>query len=201
MATLFWLDDGLHVKGQARDLPAKTGTSLTHRIMERPINYDASPESMLRTLGASLWVRDGNRWYVENKVETNCFQTIVDQLRIVEDCMRTVKRPLLTAQRVNLTSEEEDLIFSILAEACYQDILLLSDKLIVDTVNWLRRGLSEAKTRWGKDRSLLYETFLLVPKDFDGLIQMYQEKKYPQQAQVRVCIQTNNKRAVLSRIK
>ena len=185
MTTLAW-QDGLRVERRLCT-PMRSGASVASHLIEHPIGYDGSPEHMLLTLGASLWVRQGPRWYQEHRPGLYFEDVIAWQLDQVLVAMGRLGRLTDDApERSRLPAETEDLIWSILMRAC--DHALTGDAQIVPLAGWLRHGVWSVVERWQATRDQLYNTFTAASGALDDLIAEYDAGTHPPHRRWRVDI-------------
>ena len=185
MTTLAW-QDGLRVERRLCT-PMRSGASVASHLIEHPIGYDGSPEHMLLTLGASLWVRQGPRWYTEHRPGLYFEDVIAGQLDQVLVAMGQLGRLTDDApERSRLPAETEDLIWSILMRA--SDHALTGDAQIVQLAGWLRHGVWSVVERWQATRDQLYNTFTAASGALDDLIAEYDAGTHPPHRRWRVDI-------------
>lgn len=185
MTTLAW-QDGLRVERRLCT-PMQSGASVASHLIEHPIGYDGSPEHMLMTLGASLWVRQGPRWYQERRPGLYFEDVIAGQLDQVLVAMGRLGRLTDDApERSRLPAETEDLIWSVLMRASADDHALTGDAQIVPLAGWLRHGVWSVVERWQATQDQLYATFDTAALTLDTLIAAHNAGVYPPHRRWRV---------------
>ena len=123
-------------------------------------------------MGASLWVRQGPRWYQEHRPGLYFEDVSAWQLDQVLVAMGRLGRLTDDAlERSRLPAEAEDLIWSILMRA--SDHAPTGDAQIVPLAGWLRHGVWSVVERWQATRDQLYNTFTTASGALDDLIAEY----------------------------
>lgn len=178
MSILAW-NDGLYLVKQLSE-PLKSGVSVASHLIEHPIGYDGSPEHMLMTLGASMWVRQGPRWYAEHCSGTYMEDVMTEQLTSVVLSMTQLNRLIKDAPAgPRLTQQWDDLIWSVLVRASADSHALTGDAQIVQLAGWLREGMRRSYDRWSGDDNGIYNAFLSATDGATEIIAGHLSGKYP----------------------
>ena len=197
MTILAWRD-GLIIEGSLCT-PSKSGTSVASNLIERPLRYDGSPEHMLLTLGASLWVRQGPRWYAEHREGLRMEDVLVDQLTQVVLSMADMGRLIHDAPDCpRLDPETEDLIWAVLVRASADDHALTGDAQIVQLAGWLRQGIWSVVERWQATQDQLYDAFTTADEAISAIIEAHDACQYPPHRRWKVDIRPARGRFGLS---
>lgn len=190
--------DGLYLKKQLSE-PMKSGVSVASHLIEHPIGYDGSPEHMLLTLGASLWVRQGPRWYTEQRVGLYFEDVVTDQLTQVVLSMADMGRLTHDAPDCpRLDPETEDLIWAVLVRASADGHALTGDAQIVQLAGWLRHGVWSVVERWQATQDQLYDAFTTADEAISAIIEAHDAGTHPPHRRWKVDIRPARGRFGLS---
>lgn len=188
MAVVAW-NDGMYIVGKPYSIPTMSGTSVASHIMEHPINYDGRPEHMLMALGASLWVRNGPRFYAHERAGLRFDDVVTSQLENVIKSMAILGRLTDDPPKLELLDDEtEDCIWSILMRAAADDHVLTGDSQIVPLAGWLRAGAREAIKRWGPDLDTTYAAFVSAANQLTDIVLKYKSGEIPKHRKFSVNI-------------
>ena len=178
MAILAW-ENGLYLVGRLSQ-PMLSPVSVASHLIEHPLGYDGSPEHMLMTLGASMWVRNGAKWYREHCPGLYMEDVLTKQLTSVVMSMaqlcRLIKDP---PHDFKLDPETEDLIWSLLVRASADNHALTGDSQIVQFVGWIREGVVNSANRWGREPEGIYETFVSASEGAETIIKSMSNGAHP----------------------
>lgn len=178
MAYIAW-NDGLYLVGRLSQ-PMRSPASVASHLIEHPIGYDGSPEHMLMTLGASMWIRKGPQWYAEHCPGTYMEDVLTEQLTSVVMSMAQLLRMTANAPvGPKLSAEYEDLIWAVLVRASADNHALTGDAQIVQLAGWLRRGMTYAYDRWGGDQDGIYNAFQSAVKGSTDIIAGHESGEHP----------------------
>lgn len=187
MTILAWRD-GLYLKKQLSE-PMKSGVSVASHLIEHPIGYDGSPEHMLLTIGASMWVRHGSGWYSEHCPGSYMEDVLTDQLTSVVLSMaqlnRLIKEPPTGPQ---LHPQWEDLVWAVLMRASADSHALTGDAQIVQLAGWLKEGLRYTSDRWNGEEEGIYKAFLSATDKAEEIICGHLTGKYPPHREWKVSV-------------
>lgn len=178
MAILAW-DNGLYLAGRLSQ-PMRSPASVASHLIEHPLGYDGSPEHMLLTIGASMWVRDGSRWYTEHRPGLYMEDVLTDQLTSVVMSMAQLNRLTKDApDGPRLHPEWEDLVWALLIRASADSHALTGDAQIVQLAGWVREGAVQAANRWDGDSEGIYKAFVSATEGAAAIIKSMDEGEHP----------------------
>lgn len=167
------------------------GTVLASHIMEHPQDYTGTPECMLKTLGAALWIRQGSRFYIESAQPLRFEDVVTDQLNNVIHSMDLLNRHIKSHGKADLLSPEiEDLVWSVLMKAASDNHVLTNSDQIIELAGWLRKGIHVAQSRWGDNEENVYKCFLVASSSLDALCEKYLSSEIPPRCQYKINVRT-----------